>query len=150
MQIQTVWCWDLEYLISLPTLVCITWRRPSWWPKHVAVASYPPSLAIRQVVHCLLYCVPGYSSFTTYKACIRRDSCHAQRQNGEDNCSLLLNIPQERTSQSVGSRCDRMSHSPKSDAKKAADSGMVKMAGGKYMDVVAGYYPILRKWVLKE
>jgi len=33
---------------------------------------------------------------------------------------------------------------------KAADSGMVKTAGGKYMDVVAGYYPILPKWVLKE
>jgi hypothetical protein len=33
---------------------------------------------------------------------------------------------------------------------KAADSGMVKTAGGKYMDVVAGDYPNLRKWVVKE
>jgi len=33
---------------------------------------------------------------------------------------------------------------------KSADRGMVKTAGGKYMDVVAGDYPNLRKWVLKE
>jgi len=35
------------YCISLSTLVCTTWRWPPWWPKHLVVASYPTSLAIR-------------------------------------------------------------------------------------------------------
>jgi hypothetical protein len=35
------------YFSSLPTLVCTTWPWPPRWPKHVAVASYPPSLAIK-------------------------------------------------------------------------------------------------------
>ena len=37
----------IAYCVSLPTLVCTTWGWPPWWPKHVVVASYPPSLAIR-------------------------------------------------------------------------------------------------------
>jgi hypothetical protein len=40
-------------------------------------------------------------------------TAECQRQKGEDNCSSLLNILQERTSRSVGSRCDRILHSPK-------------------------------------
>ena len=61
MKIQTVWSRDLEllksfetstsncflfsYCTSLSPLVCTTWPWPLWWPKHVVVASYPPSLA---------------------------------------------------------------------------------------------------------
>jgi hypothetical protein len=41
-------------------------------------------------------------------------------------------------------------HTQRKAMLKAADSGMMKTAGGKYMDVVAGDYPNVRKWVLKE
>jgi hypothetical protein len=48
---------EFAYCSSLSTLVCTTWWWPPCWPKHVVVASYPPSLAvIYQVCSCVYDC----------------------------------------------------------------------------------------------